>query len=239
MDGPFHHVGVDVLQLPTTVNGNHYVVFVDYVTKRPEAFAVPDQEAMTIARLFMHHVVCRHGAPQKLLSDREANFLSSLVQEVCKILGVKKINTSGYHPQTNGLVEKFNSTLISMIVKSAVVRPADWDTQLPGLLFAYCASAQESTKESPFFLMYGHDPRIPTSTVLSQPQSACTIDLDEYKTELMTNLRQSWDLAQDKIKQAQGHQKRQYDCHTSEVTLKPGDCVMIYMPAVTRGKHWK
>ena len=116
---------------------------------------MPDQEATTIARLFMDHVVCRHVAPQELLSDRGANFLSSLVQEVCKILGMKKINTSGYYPQTDGLVEKFNSTLISMIAKSAVARPADWDTQLPCLLFAYCASAQESTKESPFFLMYG------------------------------------------------------------------------------------
>ena len=194
--GPFHRVGVDVLQLPISVNGNRYVVvfFFNYLTKWPEAFAVPDQETTTIARLFVDHVVCHHGAPQELLFDRGANFLSSLVQEVCKILGVKKINTSGYHPQTDGLVEKFYSTLISMIAKSVVARPADWDTQLLCLLFAYRASAQESMKESPFFLMYGRDPQIPTSTVLSQPQSA-SLDLDDYKTELMTNLWQSWDLA--------------------------------------------
>ena len=76
-----------------------------------EAFAVPDQRADTIAKLFVEHVVCRHGMPEELLSDRGANFLSDLIKNVCDILGVKKINTSGYHPQTDGLVEKFNSTL--------------------------------------------------------------------------------------------------------------------------------
>jgi len=116
--GPFHRLGVDVLQLPVTHRGNRYVVcFVDYLTKWAEAFAVADQKADTIARLFVEHVICRHGVPEQLLSDRGANFLSDLIRGVCDIMGVKKINTSGYHPQTDGLVEKFNSTLVSMIAK--------------------------------------------------------------------------------------------------------------------------
>ena len=89
----------------------------DYLTKWPEAFAIPEQKAKTIAPLFLEHIVCRHSIPEGLLSDRGANFLSKLIQEICKILGVK-INTSGYHPQTDGLVEKFNATLMSMIAKS-------------------------------------------------------------------------------------------------------------------------
>ena len=81
------------------------------------SFAIADQKAETLARLFVENIVCRHGIPEELLSDRGANFLSTLVREVCKLLGVKKINTSGYHPQTDGLVEKFNSTLINMVAK--------------------------------------------------------------------------------------------------------------------------
>ena len=153
--GPFHRVAVDVLQLPLTVRGNCYVVvFTDYFTKWPEAFAVADQTAETIARLFAEEIICRHGIPEELLSDRRANFLSNLVLELCKILGVKKINTSGYHPQTDGMVERFNSTLTSMIAKSCDIRDRDWDDHLPFLLFAYRASAQDSTKESPFFLLH-------------------------------------------------------------------------------------
>ena len=69
--GPFHMVGVDVLQLPPSYQGNQYaVVFVDYFTKGPEVFAVPNQQAETIARLFVEHVISRHGVPEYLLSDR-------------------------------------------------------------------------------------------------------------------------------------------------------------------------
>ena len=151
--GPFHRVAVDILKLPLTSNGNRYVaVFMDYLTKWPEAFPIPDQRAETIAPLFLEHIVCRHGIPEELLSDRGANFLSNLIQEICQVLGVKKLNTSGYHPQTDGLVEKFNATLISMIAKSTS-DGAEWDTRLPYVLFAYRASLQESTKESPFFLL--------------------------------------------------------------------------------------
>ena len=107
--GPFQRVAVDVLQLPPTVNGNRYVVvFMDYLTKWPEAYATSDQTAETIVRLFVEQIVCRHGIPQELLLDWGQNFLSTLMQEVCQLLQVKKLNTSGYHPQTDGLVE--NST---------------------------------------------------------------------------------------------------------------------------------
>ena len=79
----------------------------------------------------------------------------------------QEINTSDYHPQTDGLVEKFNFTLIQMIAKSWGMSNQDWDTHLPYLLFAYRVSAQTSTRESPFFLMYGQDARLLTETSLS------------------------------------------------------------------------
>ena len=154
-----------MLQLPVTEAGNKYVVvFADYLTKWVEAFAVKDQSAETIAHLLVEEIFCRHGAPQQLLSDRGANFLSELVSEICKILRIKKVNTSGYHPQTNGLVEKFNSTLISMISKVAETSGKDWDKQLPFLLFAYRAAVHDSTNEQCHSLisLYGRDPRIPS-----------------------------------------------------------------------------
>ena len=88
--------------------------------------------------------------------------------EVCSLLGIKKLNTSGYHPQTDGLVEKFNCTLINMISKYTDAGRVEWDQQLQLLLFAYRSTVQESTRESPFFLLYGQDPRMPTGT-MSEP----------------------------------------------------------------------
>ena len=113
--GPFNHAGVDVLQLPPIYNGNRYaIVFSDYLTKWPEVFLSPDQKAETIARLLVEQIVPRHGVPEQLLSDSGQNFLSELMLEVCKLLGTKKLNTMGYHPQTDGLVERLNRTLITM-----------------------------------------------------------------------------------------------------------------------------
>ena len=238
--GPFHRVAVDVLQLPQTVNGNRYVVvFMDYLTNWLEAFPTQDQTAETIAGLFVEHIVCRHGIPEQLLSDRGTNFLSSVVQGVCKLLGVDKLNTSGYHPQTDGLVEKFNSTIISMVAKSAEKGLQNWDERLPCLLFAYRASAQESTKESPFYLLYGRDPRIPTATVLSQERSVYEADVQDYSRELALNLSTAWKLAQENIRGAQMKQKKQYDRSSTPPTLKVSDRVMVYMPSEVKGKNRK
>ena len=153
-------------------------------------------------KLFVNHIVCQHGIPEELLLDRDPIFMSSFMLEVCNLLGVKKLNTSGYHPQTDGLVDKFNSTLINMIAKSSEAYPCDWDTKLPHLLFAYRSCAQESTKESPFYLLYGRDPRISTTTLLTQKQSVYEVDIDDYKREMVLNLSQAWDAAHMNIERA-------------------------------------
>ena len=237
--GPFHRVGVDILQLPLTSSGNKYlVVFLDYLTKWVEAYPVPDQRAETIARLLVENIVCRHGVPEELLSDRGANFLSDLILEICSLLGIKKVNTSGYHPQTDGLVEKFNSTITNMIAKSVDVG-VEWDKQLPMLLFAYRSTIQESTRESPFFLVYGRDPRLPTTSTMELPRPEYTVDLDDYKSELVTCLVKAHEDAREQIKKAQVRQKKFYDMHAKEPAYKVGERVMVYMPTDVTGKERK
>ncbi len=83
-----------------------------------EVFPIQDQSAETVARLLITEMFCRYGAPEELLlSDHGANFISDLFTEVCKLLNVNKANTSGYHPQSDGLVEKMNSTIIAILSK--------------------------------------------------------------------------------------------------------------------------
>lgn len=120
-----------------------------------------------------------------MLSDRGANFLSDLVQEVCRLLSIKKVNTSGYHPQSDGLVEKFNSTLSAMLSKVAEAGK-DWDCHLLFVLFVYRNSVQGSTKESPFYLLYGRDARLPSQSVLNQQPSPYAVDVTDYKTEFVS-----------------------------------------------------
>ena len=118
VDGPFDRVGVDILKMPKTKQSNAYiVVFMDYLTKWPEAFATSDQTSLTIAKLLVERIISRHGVPHQLLSDRGPAFLSKLFLGMCSVLGVKKVNTTAYHPQTDGLVERFNRTLVDMLAK--------------------------------------------------------------------------------------------------------------------------
>jgi hypothetical protein len=136
---PFERMAVDVLgPLPKSKQGNRYlVVFCDYLTRWPEVFPVKNQEAVTIANLIIDEILPRHGAPEFLLSDLGSNFVSSLVTEICKIVAIKHLKTSSYRPQTDGLVERFNSTLIQELSMHTNAKHNDWDEYLPQALFAY------------------------------------------------------------------------------------------------------
>ena len=85
------------------------------MTKWPEVFATSDQSALTIARRLGEQVISRHSVPAELLSDRGKAFLSKLLHKVYDLMGMKKVNTTAYHPQMDSLVERFNHTLTSML----------------------------------------------------------------------------------------------------------------------------
>ena len=100
---PFQIVGVDIMELPVTNQGNRYaIVFQDLFTKWPLVFPAPDQKAKRIAQLLVEEIVPTFGVPEAILSDRGANLLSFLMKDVCKLLGIKKLNTTASHPQCNG-----------------------------------------------------------------------------------------------------------------------------------------
>ena len=238
--GPFDRIGVDVIQFPRSRDGHQYaVVFVDYLTKWPEVFAVTDQSAATIAKLLVEEIVSRHGVPAEVLSDRGQAFLSGLMKEVEMLLGFHKVNTTAYHPQTDGLVERFNRTLTAMLAKTVERGGRDWDQRLPYVLFSYRASLQESTQESPFFLLYGRDPRLPTESVLSPSKSRQLTDLKEYGTELAVKMSQAWELARQSVGKAQKRQKAFYDKRAREPNFNVGERVFLLKPAETTGANRK
>lgn len=102
---------------PEPSKGTNMSVFQDFFTKWPMVYPVPDQKALRIAQLFAEEIVPFFGVPEALLSDRGTNLLSHLVLDICKLLGVKKLNTTSYHPQCDGTVKRFNRTLKTMLRK--------------------------------------------------------------------------------------------------------------------------
>ncbi len=84
-----------------------------------------------IVRLLVDHVICRHGVPEKMVTDRGANLLSTLMREVCELTGMHKCSTTAYYPQADDLVENFNRTLRAMLAKYAESYGVNWDQHLP------------------------------------------------------------------------------------------------------------
>ena len=98
-------------------------------------FPIPSVEATVISRLLVDEVIARHGAPRVLMSDRGKNFLCKVVADVCKIFQMHKVNTSSYHPLTDGLVKRFNATLCQSLSMYVAKNKKGWDDFIPLVLF--------------------------------------------------------------------------------------------------------
>ena len=111
----FQILEVDIMELPKTSKSNQYVVvFQIFLTKWPMV------SLYQIRRLFVQLLVEQiFGVPEALLSDRGANLLSHLMMDICHMLGIKKLNTTAYHQQCDGMVERFNRALKTMLQKHA------------------------------------------------------------------------------------------------------------------------
>jgi transposase InsO family protein len=136
---PFECIGIDFVgPFPRTVDGNKYIlVSVDYLTRYAETMASPKADARTVSRFYLERVVLRHGVPLKLISDRGQAFLAKMVAEVFRLCGTIHCKTTSYHPQTNGLTERFNRTLGSMLSMYVDECHANWDLVLPFVTYAY------------------------------------------------------------------------------------------------------
>ena len=159
--------------------------------------------------------------------------------ELCKLTGMKKINTTAYHPQTDGLVENFNRTLQGMLAKHSKVFGMEWDKHLQHLLFTYRIKPHDSTNESQFYMIYGRDARLPSETTLSTPPTLQMLEVDDYKTELVTGLTECWNIAHTSINKAQARQKKYYDHFAREPKIQDSDRVMAFMPQKTKTKDHK
>ena len=183
-----------------------YIVFQDFLSKWPMVYPVRDQKASTLVRLLVDEVIPLIGVPESLLSDRGANLLSALMKDICELLGTQKINTTAYHPQCDGMVERFNRTLKSMLRKHAATYGAQWDKYLSAVLFAYRNTPHESTGEKPSFLLFGIDCRTPTEAAYLPPEEMYESEVGDYRKELMMSLSRSRELAARSIQRAQSMQ---------------------------------
>ncbi len=243
---PWHTVEMDFMELPLTPNGKKYVlVLQDHFTKWIEAFATGSQDTTTVAEIFVTKWMCHFGAPQRLLSDKAATFVSALVKEICMLCGTIKVTSTAYSPQTDGLVERSNRHLQAILRAYVSKNQTDWDLFLPFATFAANSSVHETTHETPFFLTYGRDPALPIERTLNfQLSPYVQLEDASYAEQMQHHLTTAWQEAERHSHMAQERQARYHDAHAKETTYQEGDKVLVWTPtypgrAAKLGRPWK
>lgn len=157
---PFERIDMDIIgPLDRSTQGYRFVlVIIDYATRYPEAVPLRNISAKSVAQA-LFTVISRVGIPKTILTDQGTNFMSRTLKELYGLLGIQAIRTSVYHPATDGLCERFNKTLKTMIRKFIHEDSRNWHKWLDSLLFGVREVPQASTGFSPFELLYGRQPR--------------------------------------------------------------------------------
>ena len=228
---PFYQIGIDIVgPLPKTFQSNKYIVVaIDYFTKWPEAKALKEANAKEVSNFIYEDIICRHGCPQRILSDRGSHFNNQLVKELVDKFQIKHGFSTPYHPKTNGLVERFNKTLCEAMAK-LTIHGNNWDKFISSILFAYRTKKQESTKIEPFYLVYGRQAIYPMD-------SSNDVTVVNYISHLINELPQDRQLAKETIKE---NQMKQKDYHDEKFKRKDnfyiGEKVLYYN--VAKEKQW-
>ena len=233
---PFTRIAMDIVgPLPRSSRGNRYVLVVcDYATRYPEAIAMRIVEAERVAEELVTQF-SRVGVLKEILTDQGTNFTSQLLQELYRMLHVRHIRTSLYHPQTDGLVERFNQTLKTMLRKTAVDEGKDWNWLLPYVLFAYREVPQNSTGFSPFELLYGRSPRGPLDVLKEtwEGKDKSPEIVVSHILAIQDRMETMKDLVSENLGKAQQQQKAWYDRNARHRELEVGCQVLVLLPSST------
>ena len=231
IDTPFKRVAVDIVRpiAPPSEAGH----LVDYATRYPEAVPLKKITTEAVAEALLD-IYSRVGIPEEVLTNQGTQFMSECMQEVSRLLSIKGLTSTPYHPICNRLVERWNETLKSMLKMLFQDQPKQWQRLIKPVLFAYREVPQESTGFSPFQLLYGPSVRGP-GTILKKlwtkevniPEVKSSY---EYVTELRERLEDSLNLAQEELEKSQKRYKRHYDRKAKPRRLEVGDQVLILLP---------
>ena len=196
------------------------LVVVDHFTWYVQAYMTWNQTARSTAQVLYNEYFSVFGFPQRLMSDQGTGFTSKVTSAMCSLLGIEKIQTTPYYPQSNGSAERVHQTLRRMIGKLDPEKCQKWPVHLGSMLIAYNATQSLLTGYSLYYLMFGQRPWLPIDLLFPTHQEhnlTCTID--EYVKTLYWHLQKSVKIAQDSALKEALWQKRLYDCKVGAIEL--------------------
>jgi len=235
---PLQLVCMDYLTLEPSKGGIcNILVITDHYTKFAMAIPTKNQTAKTTAEALYDNFIIHYGIPTKLHSDQGANFQSETIKELCNLTGIRKSRTTPYHAMGNGITERFNRTLLGMLGTLDPDQKRDWKKYVAPLVYAYNCTRHESTKFSPFELLFGRKPKLPIDARFAVTEiDDQTKSTDNYITSLRERLKETQELVHKMTDKARTKQKTGYDKKARASRICVGDKVLVKILAFD-GKH--
>ena len=208
---------------PKTLSGNKYIIaFVDWYSGWPEAFAVPDKTAETVAHLIIEEMYPRFGCALELVTDNGSENVNRVVKETLDTLNIHHITTSYYHPGSNSKVERFHRTLHDILAKRLQDGQDVWDLHLNQVLAAVRFNVSEATGYTPYYLLYGRDAVLPLDNLL---KPRLKYQGEEMHQMALQEQHKAFMLVYGRLKKQQRKQAKYGNKNRKDVTYKVGDPV--------------
>ena len=236
---PMERIAIDFMghlsrtNAPPGITPKRYLMVVgDYFTKWTEAIPLENIEAKKVARALIDNFISRFGVPLFTHTDQGATFESQLFQEMCQILGIKKTRTTKARPQSDGMIERANRTILNMLSAFVSEHQRDWDEYIPLVMMAYRSSVHESTGTSASKMTFGHEIRLPIDLVFGQPERENNSNVygSQYPNRVSDRIDEVHEFARGRLRIASDAMKRNYDIKSNLHEFQVGEAVWLYDP---------
>jgi len=235
---PFDKCYLDIVgPLPVTQGNSKYILtFQDDLSKYVVAVPIGQQDAETVARAFVTNIVLKYRAPRILQTDQGPNFISEVFRNTCKILKIKKIQSTAFHPESQGSIERSHRVLAEYLRHYVNEDQTNWDEWVPFATYVYNTTVHSATGFTPFELLFGRTSTLPSALKKPpEPQYNC----DDYVSELRSRLQTVHHHTHKNLIACKGKSKEHYDKTSGKMKRQVGDKILLFDETVRRGRSRK
>ena len=233
-------IAMDILDVcdPTPDGFCYILVIADYFSKWTEAFPIKNKCADTVAEVLVDKIILRFGMPLVMHSDQGREFENGLMKSLCTLLGCVKTRTAPYHPESDGMVERFNRTCLMMLSMFVNDRRDNWHELLPFVMHAYRTSVHESTGYSPYRLMMGEECSLPQDLNTEELRSSRENEVapHPFAAWVRDALEVTYDQVRHSLNRTAARRKRLYDVKAVNRKFPVGSWVLRYYPPAAQKK---
>ena len=225
---PLELISMDYLHLETSSGGFEYILLiVDNFTRYAQAYATRNKSGLTAAKHLYGDYVLRFGLPSRIMHDQGREFENQLFSELHKLSGVDKSRTTPYHPESNGLVERMNRTLLQMLRTVGENQKKKWHLSLNKVIHAYNCTRQDTTNFAPYYLMFGRHPRLPLDFMLDEDDNHKIVTHSQFSRDWQSQMKEAYRLAFSNTCKQKESDKKRADKRPLSGKLFIGDRVLV------------